>query len=84
MEEKTIHNEQNAKNAAVKKMSPRERAAKHPGSQKLAIAAHCYHGCQGQEEINSHLTKRHIADCPETSCLLWPHRGWKELKSNTP
>lgn len=77
-------NEQNAKNASVKKLSPREKAAKHPGSPKLAIAAHCYHICQGQEETNSHSIKRHIADCPENTCLLWPHRGWQELKKRAP
>lgn len=80
MENKII-NEQNAKNAAVKKMSPREKAAQHPGSQKLAIAAFCYHKCIGQNEINSHLTKRHIANCPEETCELWTHRGWQELKN---
>lgn len=83
MENKSI-NEQNAKNASVKKMSPGEKAALHPTSAKRAIAAHCYHGCQGQDEINSHLTKRSIANCPEKNCGLWLHRGWQELQNHKP
>ena len=72
--------ERNAKNAAVKKMSPCEKSAANPSSQKLAIAAYCYHICAEQKENNSHLTKREIADCQTLTCPLYPHRGWQKLK----
>lgn len=82
MEQKTILNEQNAKNAAAKKMSPRERAGRNPRSAKMAIAAYCYHECHSENSSNSHNTKRAIKNCTITTCALWPHRGWRELTGN--
>ena len=78
--DKALINEQNARNAAVKKMSPREKALKQPTSAKLAIAAYCYHDCHNELSINSHITKRAIGNCPTQECALWLHRGWKNLK----
>lgn len=65
------------------RLTPREKAQKTPTSAKLAIAAHCYHGCHGEEEPNSHKTKLAIKQCPETTCLLWPHRGWQAITGGT-
>lgn len=61
------------------KLSPRENAARWPKNAKLAIAAFCYHNCQGQEANNSHTTKVAIRDCKVTTCSLWPHRGWQKI-----
>lgn len=74
---------QNSRNAAVKKMSPAEKAAKSPASKALAIAAYCYHTCHGELEVNSHTTKRNIGNCEQTMCELWPHRPWQNLAKNT-
>lgn len=71
--------EQNARNAAVKKMSPLERARKNPTSGKLAIAAYCYHTCHNQSASNSHTTKRAIKHCAVTDCVFWPLRGFQKI-----
>jgi hypothetical protein len=70
---------QNRKNAAVKKMSPAEKAARTPSSKAFAIAAYCYHTCHAELEPNSHKTKHNIANCEQDMCELWPHRPWQKL-----
>lgn len=82
MEGKANRNEQAAKNAAVKKMSPQERAARTPKSCKLAIAAYCYHECHNEKSVNSHTIKRAIKNCTVTGCPLWLHRGWQKTGGN--
>lgn len=62
-----------------KRLSPREKAAAHPRSAKLAIAAFCYHQCNGEEATNSHITKLEIKNCREPNCPLYLHRGWQEI-----
>jgi len=61
------------------RLSPKEKAAANPKSAKLAIAAHCYHDCQGETATNSHGTKLLIKNCPDKGCVLWPHRGWQTV-----
>jgi hypothetical protein len=63
----------------IKRLSPREKAAAHPKSVKLAIAAFCYHQCNGEDAVNSHITKLEIKNCQELNCALYPHRGWQEI-----
>lgn len=60
-------------------VSPAERAKNHPASMKFAIAAYCYHGCFGEDAPNSHTTKMLVRDCKNTTCHLWPHRGWQDV-----
>lgn len=61
------------------RLSPREKAAANPTSAKLAIAAHCYHECQGETATNSHSTKFLVKNCADKGCVLWPHRGWQTM-----
>lgn len=63
--------------------SPAERAAKHPKSKSLAIAAYCYHACQAETSPNCWATKAAVRDCPNTACPLWPHRGWQTISRRT-
>lgn len=60
-------------------LSPADKAAANPRSVKAAIAAFCYHDCFGDETSNSHATKTAIRDCKNTTCHLWPHRGWQHI-----
>ncbi len=56
------------------RFDPLERAARTPGSLKLAIRAMCYE-CQGRDEPGS---SAEIARCDDFSCPLWqfrPHQG---------
>jgi hypothetical protein len=50
-----------------------------PFSAKAAIAAYCYHDCQGESRPNSYTVKADIRDCKRTDCNLWPHRGWQRI-----
>lgn len=61
------------------RLSPRDKSALNPNSAKLAVAAYCYHNCLGEEEANSHRTKRKVRDCKNTQCSLWEHRGWQQI-----
>lgn len=58
-------------------MSPAEKAAAFPTSAKLAIAAYCYHDCQGEVANNAHTTKLAIRDCRIQDCNLWSNRPWQ-------
>jgi hypothetical protein len=59
--------------------TPRERAAKHPKSVKLAVAAFCFY-CQGGENSETPtLIKARVRDCGTVDCPLHPHRGWKKI-----
>ena len=59
--------------------SPAEKSRSNPTSLKYAIAAHCYHGCFGEDAVNSHTTKQLVRDCKNTDCHLWPHRGFQSV-----
>lgn len=65
------------------KLSPREKAAQSPRNVKFAIASYCYHDCFGQDEKNSHVTKLDVKNCQNTTCSLWPFRGWQNITGGT-
>lgn len=65
------------------RLSPREKAALFPRSPKLAIAAYCYHDCQGEERPNSHITKNAVKECKNTACCLWISRGWQAISGGS-
>lgn len=58
-------------NTPYEYLNPMERARKHPGSLKMAIAAKCW-DCQGQDS-DPH-PKWRIGNCIAPDCPLWPHR----------
>lgn len=66
--------------AAIRRMTPGEKAKRHPKSAKLAIAAFCYHSCMSETRKNAQNVKLDIRDCQSTKCELWPHRGWQKLR----
>jgi hypothetical protein len=63
----------------LERLSPREKAAAHPKSVKLAVAAYCYHVCNGEESDNSHKVKVLVKECVQENCPLWPHRSWRKI-----
>ena len=65
------------------RLSPGEKAAKNPGDVKLAVAAYCYHDCNGETATNSHTTKFAIKNCPSKDCQLWRFRGWQDVTGGT-
>lgn len=65
------------------RMSPGEKAKQNPRNIKFAVAAHCYHDCQGEEATNSHTTKFAIKNCANKDCFLWPFRGWQKVTGGT-
>lgn len=65
------------------KLSPSEKAKANPRNIKFAVAAHCYHDCQGEDAPNSHTTKLAVRDCMSTHCHLWPFRGWQDITGGT-
>ena len=68
-----------SKLARSPRLSPREKSALSPRSLKFAIAAYCYHDCFGEEEPNSHRTKKDIRDCQNTECCLWKNRPFQTI-----
>lgn len=63
--------------------SPMEAAKAKPKSKTLAIAAHCYHICRGEESSNSRIAKFEVKNCPDKTCPLWLHRGWQNMTGGT-
>lgn len=67
----------------TRRLSPKEKAAANPRNIKLAVAAYCYHDCNGEIAVNSHSTKFAIKNCSSKDCQLWSFRGWQDISGGT-
>lgn len=64
------------KNGTSERLSPIEKAARHPKSLRMAVTAKCWDCCGGGHDPN---TRGTIAHCTVTDCPLYTHRPYQRM-----